>query len=341
MILRCVVLAFGLLVAATLGVTAYQDARRPPFATWLVDVRRDALAEGIRGEVFDQAFAGINSPLSVVVERDQSQAETALTLDAYVQRRVSRSAIRKGRQLMAQHRAILDQVASRYGVPASIVVAIWGMESNFGRFSGAYPVVHALATLAWEGRREALFRRELMHALEILNRGEVDPAKLKGSWAGAMGQPQFMPSSYATYAEDFDGDGRRDIWDSPADVFASIGNYLRGYGWVTGYRWGREVRVTREASERIAAEVPRRDGSCTARRDMSAPLPLPDWHRLGVTVVTGARLPRAAQTASLVSGPSRHFLVYDNYDVLLDYNCAHAYAISVALLADQISKQDP
>jgi len=157
---------------------------------------------------------------------------------------------------------------------------------------------------------------------------------MRGSWAGAMGQPQFMPSSYLRYAEDFDGDGRRNIWDSPSDVFASVANYLKGRGWVSDRRWGREVKVSSEAAGRIASDVPQRAGSCRATRDMTVALPLKEWQRLGVRLKDGRTLPSADQSASLVSGSSRHFLVYGNYDALLEYNCAHAYALSVALLAD-------
>jgi membrane-bound lytic murein transglycosylase B len=145
-----------------------------------------------------------------------------------------------------------------------------------------------------------------------------------------------MPSSYLQYAEDFDGDGRRDIWHSSADVFASVANYLKGHGWLPGERWGREVKVSKELSTRLSTEVPRREGQCRATRDMSAPLPLADWQERGVRLADGTSLPAADRAASLVSGTSRHFLVYANYDALLEYNCAHAYALSVALLADQL-----
>ena len=165
---------------------------------------------------------------------------------------------------------------------------------------------------------------------------------MQGSWAGAMGQPQFMPSSYLKYAEDFDGDGRRDIWGSPADIFASIANYLKGRGWVADESWGREVKVPPAAARTIASDVARRDGNCQATRDMTVALPFSRWRELGVVAATsadrtgGTALPATEQTASLVSGATRHFLVYQNYDALLEYNCAHAYAVSVALLADQI-----
>jgi membrane-bound lytic murein transglycosylase B len=216
-------------------------------------------------------------------------------------------------------------------------MAVWGIESNFGRFTGGRPIVGALATLAWDPRRSTLFRSELFSALEILDRGYIELPNMRGSWAGAMGQPQFMPSSYLKYAEDFDGDSRRDIWGSHADIFASIANYLKGYGWVAGERWGREVMLSREAGRTVAADVARREGGCRARREMTVALPLAEWQRMGVRQMNGAALPTADLEASLISGSSRHFLVYRNYDVLLDYNCAHAYALSVGLLSDRVA----
>jgi membrane-bound lytic murein transglycosylase B len=214
-------------------------------------------------------------------------------------------------------------------------VAIWGVESNFGRFTGTRPTVAALATLAWDPRRSAFFRQELFSALEIIDRKHIEFARLRGSWAGAMGQPQFMPSSYLQYAVDFDNDGRRDIWQSHADVFASVANYLKGYGWVEGFRWGRDVIVPADASEAVGA-LARREGTCGAKRDMTTRQWLEEWKRMGIRARSGGELPSADIQASLVSGSTRQFLVYDNYDALLSYNCAHAYALSVALLAERI-----
>ena len=323
-------------VVARQDTAAAPVAAVPSFAEWLSGVREEALARGFRAELVDEALAAVEEPLPVVLERDRSQAETVIPLERYIAQRLSRTNVRMGRQKHAEHRKLLEQVSATYGVPAEIVTAIWGVESNFGRFTGVRPTVPALATLAWDPRRSTFFRAELFNALQILDRGDITLDRLKGSWAGAMGQPQFMPSSYLQYAEDFDGDGRRDIWHSSADVFASVANYLKGHGWVAGERWGREVRVSGELSDRLAAEVPRREGRCRATRDMSAALPLAEWQTKGVRLSNGGPLPAADRTASLVSGTSRHFLVYSNYDALLEYNCAHAYALSVALLADAL-----
>ena len=334
--------ALALSVAVALHAQAPAGApdTRPAFAEWLAGVRAEALGRGIRPEIVDEALTHIDAPLPVVIERDRTQAETVLPLETYVSRRLTPVVIKTGREMFAKHRALLDRVRHTYGVSPAIVVAIWGLESNFGQFSGVRPTVAALATLAWDPRRSAFFRGELFDALEILNRGDIEFAKMQGSWAGAMGQPQFMPSSYLKYAEDFDGDGRRDIWGTPDDIFASIANYLKGQGWTAGEGWGREVKVPASAAHMIAADVARRDGSCQATREMTVALPLSRWREIGVLPATGAAgaaLPATAQMASLVSGTTRHFLVYQNYNALLEYNCAHAYAVSVALLADQMT----
>jgi membrane-bound lytic murein transglycosylase B len=317
------------------GARAQEDSR-PPFSDFLDDVRTEALSRGIRPEIVDRALSGIEEPLPVVLERDRTQAETVLPVETYIARRVTNAMTANGRRMQARHRTVLGQIEDKYGVPSRVVVAIWGMESNYGRFTGIRPTVTALATLAWDPRRSPLFRRELFDALEILNRGDIELARLRGSWAGAMGQPQFMPSSYLRYAEDFNGDGRRDIWSTPGDVFASIANYLKGRGWVTGERWGREVRVGEEARRRIDAEIEHRTGDCRATREMTMFLPLREWQQIGVRLPDGGPLPSSDMEASLVLGSSRQFLVYANYDAILEYNCAHAYALSVALLSDRI-----
>jgi len=276
-----------------------------------------------------------------VLERDRAQAETVLPLENYIRRLLTARRIRHGREVYADYRDLLDRVSKQYGVPSRIIAAIWGVESNFGQFSGVRPTIGALATLAWDPRRATFFRGELFDALEILNRGDIAFENMKGSWAGAMGQVQFMPSSYLKFAQDFDGDGRRDIWFTTGDVLASIANYLKGHGWEAGQPWGREVVLSAAARRTIASDVARREGTCRATRDMTVPLPMQKWRALGVKLPGGKRLPGGDATASLVSGAARHFLVSTNYDALLDYNCAHSYAISVALLGDAIGSTRP
>jgi len=315
---------------------AGQDVSPPPtFADFLADVRAEALSKGISEATLDLALADL-TPEPVVVARDRAQPEQTLSLDAYVARRVGARMQATGRAKLAAYHDLLTRVGAAYGVAPAIVVAVWGLESNYGQFTGTYSTIRALATLAYDGRRP-LFRRELISALEIVNRGTVTAGTLRGSWAGAMGQPQFMPSTFLERAVDFDGDGRPDIWTSEPDVLASMANYLRQSGWTADQRWGREVQISRAAMARIDRDVPMRTEGCRALRAMTAARPLSDWRALGVTLPGGAALPNADVAASLVRGERRHFLVYKNYDALLDYNCSNAYAISVGVLADGIS----
>jgi membrane-bound lytic murein transglycosylase B len=304
-----------------------------PFDEWLRGVRDEAKTRGITDATLDTAFAGLE-PLPIVVERDRSQAEIVQTLDRYLEQRVSARVVRTARTKRSEHAAVLAKVSAKYGVPQSVLVAVWGLESNFGRFSGVRPTIQTLATLAYDPRRSAMFREELFDALKILDSGDVEPSALRGSWAGALGQPQFMPSSFLLYAQDFDGDGRRDIWKSTPDVFASIGNYLAEKGWSRTETWGREVRVPEATLQAVAQTAPFRTDGCLGRRQMTVPMPLAEWKKLGVRTRTGGPLPATDITASLISGEKRHFLVYPNYHALLDYNCVNAYALSVGLLAD-------
>ena len=310
-------------------------ATPPPFESWLAELRSEALARGIRSDVVDRAFNGIE-PVPQILYRDRTQAEFALDLDAYLQRRLTRSTVRTAGRMYARHRALLASVSRRYGVSPRVLVAIWGLESNFGRFSGVRATIPTLVTLAYDPRRSTLFRNELFSALEILQTGDIEIDRLKGSWAGALGQPQFMPSSYLKFAQDFDGDGKRDIWTSQADVFASIAFYLQQHGWVDGERWGREVRVPEGAREQLDA-LPRRTEGCRAKRTMTVPMGLKGWRALGLRTAAGAALPNGDLNASLVLAGSRQYLVYRNYESLLEYNCAHSYALSISLLADRIA----
>jgi membrane-bound lytic murein transglycosylase B len=312
------------------------DPVQPPFADWLATLRRDALERGITAKTVDAVLTNLE-PLPVVVERDRTQAELTLTFEQYLKRRLTKTFVSSGRKMAKEQAALLRKIAVKYGVSGGTLVAIWGMESNYGRFSGTWPTIAALATLAYDPHRPALFRRELLAALEIIDRQEVKLDVLKGSWAGAMGQPQFMPSSYLRWAVDFDGDGQRDIWSSTGDVLASIANYLKEHGWTAGVRWGREVKVDDEASAKVAGAVPLRvTGSCSAIKQMTEARPLATWQSLGVRQADGKPLPGTTLDASLVRVDTRTFLVYPNYEALLGYNCAHSYALGVALLADRL-----
>jgi membrane-bound lytic murein transglycosylase B len=328
----------GLLVACGVSaVTAQAPPERPAFSDWLHGVRQEALDRGITAATVTLAFDGLE-PLGVVVERDRTQAEVMLSADEYVRRRVTPRVVTTAREQAARNRTTLARVAESYGVQPRFIVAVWGLESNFGRFTGVRPVVQALATLAWEGRRGDLFKGELMHALEIVDRGEIGIEAMKGSWAGAMGQPQFMPSSYLKHAQDFDGDGRRDIWSSAPDAFASIASYLKSYGWQGAETWGRAVRLPRGRADEIVHTVGLRDRGCRAEREMTVAVPLARWQALGVRTEGGSDLPKVSRDASLVRAGRSAFLVYANYEALLGYNCAHAYALAVGTLADRVAR---
>ena len=306
-----------------------------PFDEWLDDLIEEAHNRGYSGALVDQTLAGLK-PLPRVIQNDRAQAELVVGFDRYYRGRVSARFVQQGRELARRHSALLSRIESSYDVQGRFVLAIWGIETRFGRVTGNTPVFQALATLAWEPRRSTFFRGELFDALSMVSSGHIDAASMTGSWAGAMGQPQFMPSSYLKYAEDFDGDGRTDIWRSTADALASIANYLGESGWNDEYTWGREVRVTPAVRERVDKETARRPEGCFAMRNMTERIPLAEWDRLGVRRTNGARLPRADATAGLVTTDTRSFLVYENYDAILRYNCAHYYALTVALLADAL-----
>ena len=302
----------------------------PPFSEWLTTLRAEAEERGIRPEILDQAFDGVE-PVEQILERDRSQAEFTLNLESYLRRRLTPSFIRTAQKRYTDRRSLLTKIGEKYGVSPRVLVAVWGLESNFGRFAGVRPTIPTLATLAYDQRRSAMFRNELFSALEILNRGDIELDHLKGSWAGALGQPQFMPSSYLQYAEDFDGDGRRDIWTSEPDVFASVANYLKQHGWTKGDSWGREVKLGK-AAESVAL----RETGCRAERAMTDPMPLTAWRKMGVKTMSGALVPASTRDASLMRAGKRSFLLYSNYNAILAYNCAHTYAMSVALLSDRL-----
>jgi membrane-bound lytic murein transglycosylase B len=328
----------AILLFSSMGAAAQTPDPPPaaaqPFDAWLAELRAEAITRGIRPDVLDAAFAEIQ-PVEQILERDRTQAEFALNLTAYLKRRLTRRAIQTAQRMHSEHGDLLAAVGKKYGVQPRVITAVWGLESNFGRFAGVRPTIPALATLAYDPRRATLFRKELFSALEIVNRGDIELERLKGSWAGALGQPQFMPSTYLEFAQDFDGDGRRDIWTSLADVFASVAHYLKEHGWSDKATWGREVKVAKAVKPKLDA-IPRRTEGCRAERALTAPRALKEWTKLGVRTTAGTALPGGALEASLVTDGSRYFLVYPNYEALLAYNCATSYAISIGMLSDRL-----
>lgn len=307
------------------------------FQAWLQVLIAEARERGISDRIIEQALIPV-TPIPQVVSNDRNQAEFVETLDQYLEKRVTDWRIQNGRTRLTRHSDLLEQVAAEYGVPARIIVAIWGIETNYGNFTGGTDVIRALVTLAYDPRRADYFRRELFSALDILQQGHIDHGSMKGSWAGAMGQSQFMPSSFLSYAVDFDGDGRRDIWTTEADVFASIANYLKNAGWRAGELWGREVTLPSDYHQR-ASQWSQGDVSysCSVLRRHTVQMPVTDWQMAGVRRADGAPLPASDIPASVVlpdGEGGRAFLTYPNFRAILRYNCANNYALAVAKLAD-------
>jgi membrane-bound lytic murein transglycosylase B len=303
------------------------EAASGAFEAFLDGVRAEGRRAGISPSVIDRAFAGLR-PNPRVLELDRFQPEgPGMTWEEYRERQVSPARVENGRRAFAESRALLDGIAARFRVSPRVVTAIWGVETNYGTNTGGFGVVEALATLAWEGRRSAYFRSELLAALRVLDGGHIRPERMRGSWAGAMGQPQFMPSNFERLAVDFDGDGRRDIWDSRADALGSIAHYLSRHGWREGEPWGFEV-------------LPPPGASANGHDPPDTKRPLRDWARLGFRRVDGGPLPGGEAEMALVT-PNRSagqvFLGGHNLRVIRRYNPPVNYGLAVGLLSDRVA----
>lgn len=299
------------------------------FSRWIEGFRGRALAQGIRQEVLDGAFRNVRYNANVI-GKDRNQAEFVLKLQDYLDRTVSETRVRNGVAVLKRHRSTLNAIERRYGVEKEVVAAIWGLESAYGATRGRTPAIEALATLAFDGRRSRFFEEQLLAALKILQSGDTTPDRMRGSWAGAMGHTQFIPTSYLEYAQDFDGDGRRDIWsDDPADSLASTAAYLSGFGWTKGQPWG--IEVTLPSGFDFAATGPER------KRQASA------WARLGVHGIDGSPIPNQGSASILLpSGASGGaFMIFDNFRVIKRYNASDAYAIAVGHLSDRLNGGGP
>jgi lytic murein transglycosylase len=309
------------------------DAPERPaaFVAWIAAFRTEALAQGISAETFDDVFADVRFNQRVV-ELDEDQPEFNRAIWDYLDRAVNEDRIDEGKRLLRKHRRAFRAVQRQYGVPPTIIAGIWGMESNFGKLTGGFNVIEALATLAYQGRRAAFFRVELMAALKIIEDGDIDPERMTGSWAGAMGQTQFMPTVFLRYARDGNRDGKRDLWDTLSDVFASTANYLKEKGWQKGQPCFDEV------------ELP--DDFEYADADLSVRRPVKEWRKAGVVRVDGRNLSRslAEESASLIvpaghDGPA--FIVYPNFRVVQAYNPPISYALAVCQLAKRFEGGRP
>jgi membrane-bound lytic murein transglycosylase B len=299
------------------------------FERWIDGFRGRAVAQGIRPQVVDAAFQGVRYNANVI-QRDRNQSEFTKQIWEYLDSAASETRIRNGQTALRDNARILAEIEARYGVEAEVVTAIWGLESAYGEFRGTTPIIEALATLAFDGRRGAFFEEQLVAALRIIQSGDVTPRAMTGSWAGAMGHTQFIPTSYLAYAEDFRGDGKRDIWsDDPTDALASTAAYLARFGWTKGQPWGVEVVLPRDF-----------DYSQTGDRIKKSPQ---DWARLGVRDTSGASVPDYGRASILLPAGARGaaFMIFDNFHVIERYNAAKAYVIGVGHLSDRIAGDPP
>lgn len=306
-------------------VSASDNDGAATFRACIADLQSVARDRGVPDPVVTEVLDALEHQPRVI-ELDRSQPEFRQSFSAYLRARVSEARIRRGRELLAAHRPLLDRLTREYGIPGHYLVSFWGMETNFGSYLGGMPTLDSLATLACDPRRSEFFTDELITALHLLSREGLDPSAMRGSWAGAMGHTQFMPSAYAAHAVDGDGDGRVDLWNSEVDALASAANYLARLGWQRGERWGREITLP--------------EGFSYARTGLAHSAPLADWRAVGVRQADGSELPAADMQASILvpmghAGPA--FMVYANFGVIMAWNRSQAYAIAVGHLADRIA----
>ena len=317
----------GLLVLS--GWEQLAVAQVAEFPVWLEELRVEAIQSGISAATVNAALADV-APVVRIIELDRNQPEFKLDFWDYLNRVVSDWRIEQGRIYLEENRELLEDVASRYGIPPHILVAAWGIESNFGQIQGSTPVISSLVTLAYDERRAAFFRAELLHALKILDEEHISLEDMRGSWAGAMGQLQFMPSTFVDYARDGDGDGRKDIWNNLADALESAANFMASSGWQRGIIWGRQVRLP--------------DAFDTGLEGLETRKSLVAWQSLGVRTIAGNDLPSVDIDGSVIlpsAAAEPAFLVYENYRTIMRWNRSHLFAISVGHLADRISGQPP
>ena len=310
----------GMLLAPCAAVATESE----PFETWLRKLEQEAKGKGFNPETVERALAGL-TPIDRVIELDRKQPEFTLTFGGYLNRVISDARIKRGRELLAKHKDMLERITAKHRVQPRFLVAFWGLETNFGDYFGAFPVTGALATLAHDGRRSAFFREQLLAALDLMSRGDM-PVDVKGSWAGAMGNFQFIPTTYRDFAVDYDGDNVRDLWFNLEDAFASAANYLSRSGWDFERTWGREVHLPDDFDVSLTGLKQRRS--------------LAEWQALGVRRGDGKRdLPQvdiegAVLLPAGLTGPA--FMVYGNFDTILRWNRSIFYAIAVGHLADRL-----
>lgn len=299
------------------------------WSPWLAELRAEAASKGIKEAVLAEALDGL-MPDPEILERDRKQAEFTMTTAEYLAKVVTDGKVKRGQEMAEKHKELLARVGAKYGVQPRFILAIWGVESFYGTYTGKKPVIASLATLAFDQRRSKFFRSQLVASLEMADRGLIEISNMKGSWAGAMGQPQFIPTSYLAYAVDEDGDGRRDIWSSEADIFGSIANYLAKHGWDTNQTWGRAVQVP----EKIRSQW-----DSLANRNMTGDKGLQEWAGHGVRRADGSALPSPDIPTRLVAPDGAKgvfFATYGNFRRIMRYNPSYLYALAIGTLSDRI-----
>lgn len=305
-----------------------EEAGYKHFETWLDEFRAEASKAGIADSVLEDAFADLEEPLEDVIDKDRNQPETKTTFPEYINNVITDRKLAAAHRAWAENRRLLSLVEDKYDVPAQVLLALWGMESNFGKLQGKHLVVDSLATLAYDGRRSQFFRDELLAALRILQGEHLKSRNLLGSWAGAMGQVQFMPSSFLKYAVDFNGDGKKDIWKHNGDALASMANYLHDKGWNSALGWGVPVALPEDSKKDWRA--------------MKEPLSFATWKKFGLRQKNGEMLQGVREEARLIfvdDNPQRAYLVYKNFDILLDWNRSTYFAMSIGMFADALGDE--
>ncbi|MFD2207533.1 lytic murein transglycosylase [Kiloniella antarctica] len=329
-------LSYVLVVSAVLSTSGFAEEPTSlsvegsiPFEQWLHEFKIEAKSKGISDQTLEVSFKDIK-PIPKIIEYDRRQPEFTHTFWTYLDRAISAQRIKKAQELQVTHASLLREISKKYGVQSRFLLAFWGLESNFGQHTGGFSVIAADTTLAYDTRRSDFFRTQLLEALRIIQAGHITAENMQGSWAGAMGHLQFIPSTYNLYAVDEDGDGRQDIWNTLPDVFGSAANYLSQIGWDDEHTWGREVALPKGFDWELAG--------------LNTKKTIEEWHRLGVLKISGNRLPSVDLEASLIL-PSGHkgpaFLVYNNFRKILNWNRSINYALAVGHLSDRIAGKAP
>ncbi len=295
------------------------------FQIWKSDLKKEAITLGVKNDTFDKVFSTVKI-IDKVIELDRRQPERKITFQEYLNKALSFKRIKLGREKYINYKKELDAVSRKYNVQGRFIVAIWGVETNYGNYTGKFPLISSLTTLAFDGRRSKLFRKQLLDALIIIEKENINLHEMLGSWAGAMGQSQFMPSSYIRYAQDYDNDGIKNIWDSHLDIFASIANYLKSYDWDNSKTWGREVIIKEKDFNKLDLDNLKNKS-------------LNHWKTKGVKKSNGEELPHVDILATLIMPDGfkgKKFLVYNNFKIIKKYNNSNYYALSVGLLSDGV-----